>query len=153
MLAQNFLPHADLGITEIERDALATVLGMLERGEIDTDHFAMDSVLFEGACGTVGCICGWAHIVSDRAAFPEVQRLLFGSLLQARVPLATIRLFAITGDVDQKDIYQSRLIDRVRRQASPEEAATALRSYLTTGEANWAEALAAQPSPSLCGND
>lgn len=129
MLAQSFKSAAELQISEAEQDALIKVLGMLERGEIDAEHFNMDSYLNE--CGTVGCIAGWAYLVSNEAAFPEVSRDCPKS--PARGQHALMKLFRCgLGD----------LFARPSRKTSPDQAAIALRSYLTTGEANWAEALA-----------
>jgi hypothetical protein len=71
MLAQNFKTSVDLGIEEREFDALLDVLGMLERGELVhiTDPmcptvpngFNMADWLNDTACGTAGCIGGWAE--------------------------------------------------------------------------------------------
>src|SRR6185312_3240069 len=78
MLAQNFKSAEDLLLTDKQRAALITVLGMLERDEIphfDTnvvfkvpegDWFGMSHWRLhrEGQdCGTVMCIGGWADAV------------------------------------------------------------------------------------------
>jgi len=131
MLAQNFKTATDLGITEDEVLALIQVLGMLERGEISEKHFWM--ARFWSECGTVGCLCGWANYVSNGAAFPEVNpdhtAATIETALRKRLPLAALALFASDGRTSAGD-------------AKPAHGAIALRNYLTTGEARWAEALA-----------
>lgn len=136
MLAQNFKTAADLGIKDVELDALIKVLGMLERGEIDESHFNMNDIW----CNSVGCIWGWARHVSHQTAF---NRRLFATETGTDHG-ALARLFANFGE--------SELMRRVRRMAQPHHAALAIRSYLTTGEANWAEALAPSHSHDLCGD-
>jgi len=144
MLAQNFKTAADLGIKEVEFDALQTVLGMLERGELIygktplakqfrlPNEFNMAVVLDESDCGSIGCLCGWAHIVSGRQAFAELIGRSWENeyeVIQA-VPANLRRLFrfgAIAGS-----LYDIK----------PEQAAVALRSFLTTGEPRWSEAVA-----------
>src|SRR5688572_5837844 len=73
MLAQNFKTAAELKLTEDERAALVTVLGMLEREEIPEHAFTMKHfrpiwtdqyAKVATECGTVGCLCGWANHVS-----------------------------------------------------------------------------------------
>lgn len=140
MLAQNFKTAADLGIKDIELDALIKVLGMLERGELRHEYrvnefrslnanhktvpAAFNMVKFYGVadCGTVCCICGWAEFVGSLPPASLVKRRLTNHELD--------RLFDPTGSV--ADPYA----------ITPAQAAIALRSYLTTGDANWAEALA-----------
>src|SRR5687767_10632015 len=116
MLAQNFKTAADLGIPEHEFSALATVLGMLERCEIHD----FDMGTFNRDCGTPGCICGWARHV-DESAFPEVGGGITVFKLFRR-PVGLTRLFAI-GAVETEKIFD----------ATPAQAAIALRNYLTHG--------------------
>jgi hypothetical protein len=63
MLAQNFKTATDLGISEVEQDALIKVLGMLERNDFARgESFNMGWwYQHSNTCGTVGCIAGWAH--------------------------------------------------------------------------------------------
>src|SRR5207302_1502235 len=68
MLARSFLSAVDLGISEVERDALIATLFAFERGEID--NFTMRH--FREECGTPACICGWANHFSEGRAFAEV---------------------------------------------------------------------------------
>jgi hypothetical protein len=141
MLAQSFLSAADLGISDIQHQSLVTVLGMLERGELvhakypiakmfrGPNEFNMAATLDESTdCGSIGCICGWAHLVSGRKAFAEFFDEKPGSLEE--MPVSLRRLFRFGGAWGSLCAIQ------------PEQAATALRSYLTTGDAKWHEAVA-----------
>ncbi len=120
MLAQNFKTAADLRIADVELDALIKVLGMLEREEIAPEQFNMCRY-----CGTACCLAGWAYIASGEIAFPEVADNTPRSPAHGNDGLSTL--------------FCSRLGLGLR--ATPSQAAIALRSYLTTGDANWAEAL------------
>ncbi len=137
MLAQNFKTAADLGITDAEFNALAKVLGMLERGELKA-HDARDVQAWQGNamptyfnmvswnsladCGTVCCIGGAAEYVGgfETAHFHHNNNFRLRQLL----------------GIDGGSLLTVR-------PATPEQAAIALRNYLTCGEARWAEALAA----------
>ena len=133
MLAQNFKTPTELGITDIEFDALQKVLGMLERGEIlpapetavfDRRHgpetptmFRMTSVWGYAECGTACCLMGWAqHVANDRDLFMSWE----GRSVE---PL----FFPLDG--------YCAIISR-----NPEHGAIALRNYLTHGEPRWSEA-------------
>lgn len=115
MLAQNFKTPADLEISDDEFDALAKVLGMLEREEIRRDDFDMD---WPDGCGAPCCILGHARRLG---AFRD--EWLGG------MPAAHCALFAP--------------VTRVRYSTiTPDQAAIALRNFLTHGEPRWQEALA-----------
>lgn len=123
MLAQNLKTPADLGITDAEFDALAKVLGMLERGELThTDKraptvpngFNMGVVKTKTDCGTVCCIYGWACTLCDWHT--SISHDLFTVFCPPNIG----KYSAIT----------------------PAQAAIALRSYLTHGDPRWDEALA-----------
>lgn len=138
MLAQNFLSAEALGITDEELKWLIVVLGMLERGElpqIDLDEslegqrFDMGYFLTEGECGTAGCFAGWAHLVSGRRVFEEWVQ---GVVPEGHESSALRELFLPPPWTWQR-----------LHEITPEQAAVALRSYLTVGSAKWAEALAA----------
>lgn len=133
MLAQNFKTPAELGLSDAEFDALAKVLGILERQEVPhaddigpagsvafNMHFHNDTL---PGCGTIACIKGHAEIISDGVAFPEQ----FWTYKYDNPKL--FDLFCPDWGIN-------------RHRISTGPAAIALRSYLTTGEANWAEALA-----------
>ena len=128
MLAQNFLDPDVLGISPTAQAALTKVLGMLERGElhhcrrgddIRPNGFNLANHRVELACGTVACIAGWADI----AARPRRLNLL----RQAAKRAALADLFAPE--------------NLSWHAVTPEQAACALRNYLTLGEARWAEVL------------
>lgn len=116
MLAQNFKTAADLGISEEQHQSLIQTLGRMERMEIPEHQFSM-RVVGEPDCGTPGCILGWARGTRQNPVwatrFPRRLERLF---LPHHCPAAW--------------------------GASTEQAAIALRSYLTTGVVNWADALA-----------
>ena len=132
MLAQNFKTAKELGLEEVEAEALVRVLRMLERGDIAAAEFHIGQ--FRHECRTPSCICGWAHHVSGGRAFPELSVAHHGALILYRRlshSPAIVELFRLTaargsgGDI------------------TPEQAAIALRNYLTHGEPRWAEATAA----------
>jgi hypothetical protein len=130
MLAQNFKTATDLGIQEIELESLVRVLGMLERGEIKSDQFNME--VLRHPCGTPACICGWANFVSEGVAFRMVKTGCDGQRMPDwdTLPRAIKVLFSYSTMAPGAD------------DATPGQAALALRSYLTTGNARWDEALA-----------
>lgn len=130
MLAQNFKTATDLMLSEKEKGALVLVLGMLERGELRhvspnnsrpmagcefTGHFNMSNWQDQADCGTVCCIGGAAELLG-KVDFNFSNNRPLEMLFWAD--------------------YQHKLSD-----ITVEQAARALRSYLTTGAANWADAL------------
>ena len=138
MLTQNFKSAADLGLTDQEHSALITTLGMMERGEIkffdvskceDIGHGTEFTGLFnlgewaeKYTCGTVACIGGTAELVG-------------------KLPRNSINdKCDILSDLD--DLCYPAFTGAIYNSTTVEQAAKALRSYLTTGKANWAEALA-----------
>lgn len=137
MLAQNFKTPAALGIADHEFDALVKVLGMLEREEIKHASecepvvgslFNMCSFGRDTDCGTIGCIAGWARVVSNGKAFPwatDANNLSPDEPTKMLEALFYPSCGAYWGDI------------------TPSQAATALRSYLTTGDPCWPEAFAA----------
>jgi hypothetical protein len=134
MLAQNF-KTADLGIKDVEFEALIKVLGMLEREElkhcVSGPNYAMEPNGFNmgdwctrrGECGTVACIGGWVAIITEQDPRDYVKDAK-GHLRELYYPPQGAKGEMLFGEI------------------KPPQAATALRSYLSTGEANWAEALA-----------
>jgi hypothetical protein len=127
MLAQSFLTAVDLGLSDIEHKSLVTVLGMLERGEIREEQFSMATTgapawfhNTAAACRTPACICGWARHVAG------VTPRLFDNMRNYKPGLRN--LFQMAGNLQDglpHDIHD------------PEEAAIALRAYLTTGRPVW----------------
>jgi hypothetical protein len=127
MLARSFLSARDLGILEVEREALITTLFAFERGEID--NFTMRH--FRENCGTPACICGWANHFSEGRAFAEVSSMsgtLAAKRLHARLPKELQYLFDIQGLPQRTGATQS-------------QATTALANYLTLGEPRWDEVM------------
>ncbi len=129
MLANYFKTAIDLQITSAEHDALVKVLGMLEREEFTYGDaatgpktFNMNIIFSESRCGTVACIGGWAAILMGRDPNDYMQGGHRG-----RFPKELIELFW-PGESG--------------RFATLSQAAIAMRSYLTTGQPNWDDALA-----------
>jgi hypothetical protein len=125
MLARSFLSATDLGISEVERDALIATLYAFERGEIA--NFTMRH--FRETCGTPSCICGWANHFSEGRAFAEVSSMsgmLATKKLYSRLPKQLQYLFDIQGMPQQSGATQA-------------QAASALSNYLTFGEPRWDE--------------
>ena len=144
MLAQAFLTAADLGLTEAEHQAFVTTLGLMERGELQhtdtsnvndvteyydirdglpkfTGHFSLAQWITGYQCGTVACIGGTAELVG-KLALHQISQKCNGDNPELN------ELCYPSGDFEYEDV-------------TVEQAAIALRSYLTTGKANWAEAL------------
>lgn len=124
MLMQNFKAATDLGITEIEIEALIKVLGMLERQEIPEELFDMETV-GEPECGTAGCILGWTRTV-NMSAYDLLDERWWDSPSNSALDA----------------LFSPIRHGPPAHDATPSQAAVALRSYLTTGDSNWAEALA-----------
>lgn len=147
MLAQNFKTAADLRISDAEWNALRGVLAMLERGELQhavidynkvyerkprnpNKMFNMGLAFAHTRCGTAACIAGSCDLFFD-TNFTRFHEGFGGNIISKGRTAALMDLFCPV-EIDANDW------DNI----SVEQAATALRSYLTTGEANWAEALA-----------
>ncbi|MGX1418345.1 hypothetical protein [Bradyrhizobium elkanii] len=134
MLAQNFKSADDLEISEAQKDALIKTLVLLETGKLEhyripkdgsdyvpgrelefSGHFSMAAFGRRHACGTAACIGGTAELISGVVFVGELNR-----------PDALENLFY--GDDDMRVGLED---------ITPSQAATALRSYLTTGHARW----------------
>ena len=145
MLAQNFKTPTDLGISDAEFEALVKVLGMMERGEISYvrvsdddeawDHkgqyvglFNMNEVYSTTQCGTAACIagtCDWLFVTKFQGRFWSG--------------------FSDRGDLPAslRDLFAPNVIDEETwKDLSVEQAAIAIRNYLSSGEARWTEVLA-----------
>jgi hypothetical protein len=141
MLAQNFMTPTDLGLNDRQFDSLVKVLKLLEVGllkhvsspryrypgntldEINSlpdpsfdGLFNMASWMCDSECGTVACIGGTAC-------------LLAGDPLLFVDSFSTDKLFYPP--------YGSQI-----SKITTKQAACALRSYLTTGDPKWEEAVA-----------
>ncbi len=143
MLMQNFKSAEDLDLPEDQRSALIKTLVLLETnrlihtpfefGRLESDSAGPDFTgmfnmgIWAGKfeCGTIACIGGTAEIIGQ---------CQFGN--GRSIPRALEVLF------NPQEVPQT-LWTRI----TTAQAAMALRSYLTTGEANWKGALHAQPSP------
>lgn len=136
MLAQNFMTAADLGLDDKQYAALVGVLGMLERGEVLwSDYrerqdkglrFNMSDFEYGHRCGTVCCIGGLADHVFHTDLGDRAVMMADGN------PLS--QLFFVE---DESGDNIHALYD-----IKTEQAAQALRNYLTTGAPKWAEVLA-----------
>jgi hypothetical protein len=140
MLAQNFKTATDLHISDVELLSLIKVLGMLERDELihgetpiasiprQPNEFNMAASL-DNRCGTIGCIAGWACHISGGEAFPEIIK-------------GEIEDWALRSNKQLLSLFGIGRPCGSLYDITPSEAATALRSYLTTGDAKWHEAVA-----------
>jgi hypothetical protein len=132
MLAQNFKTAADLGITEPQRAALGKVLVLLETGKLRncpmggpsesagmySGQFNMNQWSAENECGTIACIGGTAELVGTLAV-REMSHAAYGSK----------RLH---------ELFYPYCVDTLKwTDITTTQAATALRSYLSTGDARW----------------
>jgi hypothetical protein len=128
MLAQNFKTAKDLKITEPQREALMKTLVLMETDKLIhvveqsqycevspqfTGHFNMCDWKGKIGCGTVCCIGGTAELVGA----VSFQGKLDDNLQKLFFP-----------DVAYYDYWIFITVD---------QAAQALRNYLTTGKANW----------------
>ena len=141
MLAQNFLTPAKLDIPEDLHEALVGVLGELERGDIEHLPVPESEEASWGysrqnspptgfnmqwwgnkefPCGTPACIGGWCEY---RLGYK------FGYVYNH-----PLHCLLYPNNEHPPEPYDYEAI-------TPEQAARALRSYLTRGAPNWAEAL------------
>jgi hypothetical protein len=140
MLMQNFKSATDLGITEPQKNALMKTLVLLETGKLThvpdkeikgdmpkgkrTFSGMFNMGAWSGAdahrCGTICCIGGTAELIGN---------VTFGGGFGRGIESPALKgLFYPS--IDSWD------------SITTEEAATALRSYLTTGDARWDLAVA-----------
>ncbi len=138
MLAQNFKTAADLRISDGDLAGLIKTLGMLERDEVrhvavpntwKIQHnptpdmlFNMGNIYLVVGCKTAACIAGTADLFCGT-------EFVVDEKLRSGLPEELHKLFCPPISEDDWGTI------------TVEEAARAIRSYLTTGEANWAEAL------------
>lgn len=140
MLAQNFKPAAELKLTELQKEALIKTLVLLETEKLKhaypdrrisepdgfTGHFNMSWWELPAACGTICCIGGTAELIGDLRP-DELDKATYDNP-------ALKNLF-----------YPGRGGPRISvemQHITPDQAATALRSYLTIGDARWDLAVA-----------
>ena len=144
MLAQQFLSHHALGIEQVDRDALVAVLGMLERKELVhwrnpdeapiSNGFNMAALISRRECGTIGCICGWAHVASRGRAFQALAASAHAVDWSESIRCMPEAL---------KDLFGFGLPDRQLCGRTVTQSAEAMRNYLTAGDAQWDDVLAA----------
>lgn len=139
MLAQNFMTPTDLGISEAEHNALRLTLNALERGELRhvrparhsnleapfTGHFNMDCWRASGECGTVACLGGTAEMLGQ-------------------LPVHSLYV-AMSANRELRNLFYPTVIS-CWNEITSDQAATALHSFLTTGNSNWREACPALAS-------
>lgn len=125
MLAQSFKTADDLGISKVEQEALIKVLGMLERGDLIDVSFGTEcdngfnmGTSGEG-CGTPACIGGWAANLMGISQLDYLNR------------------YSYSKSYRNPALYELFWNETACETAKAADAATALRSYLTTGEARW----------------
>lgn len=148
MLAQNFKPAVELGLATPEHQALITVLGMMERKELR--HVAVTRYLpsvpivdrqpglfnmahwsAETSCGTVCCIKGTAEIVLGRPFYMRgLAREYYKPLWELFIPGWPLPLTP-----------QGKKYFDLKNSITVEQAAHALRNYLTLGRAHWENVL------------
>lgn len=131
MLAQNFKTASALGLTADQQQGLCRTLVMLETEKLShepfnndwplghlgkfTGHFNMATWGRAAPCGTVACIGGTAEILGAQG------------LASVACRNSALRELFEPADIDPLDW----------EKITPTQAATALRSYLTTGDARW----------------
>ena len=132
MLAQNFRGAADLGISDAEFESLVRALGAFERGEIPAKLFNMghpgdQDMWNENDCGSPACILGWARFLARRRLFHNV----------AEYQLGIRALFMMGLGAEEIDwcASPSPFI------ANTQQAARAIRNFLTVGHPHWAAAM------------
>jgi len=146
MLAQNFKTPDELQVTDAEFAALLQVLGALERGELRhyslrgrrpslranvPNGFSMSEHICQSGCNTVACIAGWAYVFSGRKVFGFNGGIMGAFYRNDKLSPALEELFYMySQDPGELDT------------TTPQQAACALRNFLTYGEARWDEALA-----------
>lgn len=134
MLARTLKSAVELGLNEIEYNALVRTLHALEDGEIKEELFKMKTWHQCGPCGTTHCFAGWANHFDNRA-FPELTPIMEQQLsplkhfcivsnatmlMQRRVPKTLQKVFGLESPMTQCE--------------SVEYGAAVLRKYLETGE-------------------
>lgn len=135
MLAQSFKTADELGLSDAQKGALMKVLVLLETGRLqhremigDADsadeptfceNFNMRWWTADHPCGTVACIGGTAELVGNVKFDGWIMNAGLMGLFWPR-PMTETQICKIT----------------------PAQAAIALRSYLTTGNAHWELAVA-----------
>lgn len=133
MLARTFKTATDLGISENVHDGLISTLLFFESGEVPQFNmrYYFRRISEAHPCKTPSCIAGWASTFSS-----DIKRGLdrgWSHNYFVHIPDSLARLFGLG--------WASNRLDEIGK-ATLEQGTTALRNYLTTGEACWEEVLA-----------
>jgi hypothetical protein len=136
MLARTYKSAVELGRTQPELDALMLALDYLGKSDIPVwtgdgnyedpppgDSFDMRIHVHEHRCGTVACLAGYAHILSNRKVF-DVKWITTFMNQQFR-------------QLGHRDLELAYLFSGGWQTRGVPEACTALHDYLTTGETRW----------------
>lgn len=135
-----FLTPVQLELTDAEHAALVLTLGKLESGTVlpapsdfqdddSADHdpkffFMQQAFTTDRRCGTAACILGWARFLSG-------QQRMFAAAPRRSESLVDLFFTDYVSD-DGECAISCR---------DPAKGAQALRSFLTTGDANWPEVM------------
>ena len=140
MTEDNFLSSDALSLTPKEYSALVEVLHELEDGEIVYDPtckterkgFNYASIAVHHDKGTCACIAGWAKIIGGNHTFAAaIEKEAFGPVRSMIIGISP-RVDALI-DLFFGPLYRKWELASV----TPQEAAKAIRNYLTTGNPNW----------------
>jgi len=140
MLAKTYLTAKELGLTEIERDALIQVLEAIDSGKIAVVsnfarligheqflHMGNWRIIIEDEnccpCATVACIAGWGFELSGGKAFQFVGSFGHGGGMYMKQ------------HPDLRDLFLPS--EEIMKLAGRVEVRHALFSYLSTGKADW----------------
>lgn len=115
-----FKTACQLGLRKADYEALIETLGRFERGKVSSLLFDMHNI---GApeLGVAGCICGWVRVKHPQA-FPHW----------------------ITNNIVNLFSFPSNSHSGWR--AKPQQAAVAIRNYLTTADPKWNEVMSVHKS-------
>jgi len=150
MLANSYKTADDLGIKEVERNALIDILHRLECGELKIENgpqveliqgefvdiplnnnsIRMDKWFTRHECGTVGCLAGTAHIQTNGEAFPELG--LFSRRGSRDVDDWARAYISVAKDMQKRIPYTLWHLFMSHRD-SHEMITKRLRQFLTTG--------------------
>jgi hypothetical protein len=148
-----FKSAADLGITEKERTALATVLGLLEGGQIgdNRNSLQMRTPCVGNSCGTVACIGGWTSVFMQGGKLGPDGYYAGYSPSAAEKYVISYHPCKRSLDLSEelswlyypyshgKKSYVREAEDdyKIMMSVTPEQAAIGLRNYLETGSPQW----------------
>lgn len=141
---EKFLTHDKLKISKGRWCSLVQVLQKLEAGELRhvsswrdfvnfPNGFCMAGFMRQDQCGTVGCIAGWAYMLTG-----EFKGLVTsGEELELERPLTSGLRDLFYGEDPEIDAHWQADLEKI----TPAQAAKALSNYLETGKPNWGIAI------------